>query len=132
MPLQQLAEDGRALVLGRFDLSEDGRYRGFEDFCVLNWRRADGNYRGGYETAILRRFQQFARSESLPAESLKLFTLIVLNCAIRNGDAHLKNFGILYDDLEEDAHLSPVYDLITTTVYPPQGRMALTLHGATQ
>jgi serine/threonine-protein kinase HipA len=33
-------------------------------------------------------------------ESLQLFTLIALNAAIRNGDAHLKNFGILYDEVD--------------------------------
>jgi serine/threonine-protein kinase HipA len=27
--------------------------------------------------------------------------LIALNCALRNGDAHLKNFGIVYDDADE-------------------------------
>ncbi|MBS0155662.1 MAG: hypothetical protein JSS38_13770 [Nitrospira sp.] len=25
----------------------------------------------------------------------RLFNLIAINCAIRNGDAHLKNFGIV-------------------------------------
>jgi serine/threonine-protein kinase HipA len=127
-----LAEDGSALVIERFDLREDVSYRGFEDFCVLNARKADEKYRGSYETAVMKRFQQFARSGNLLAESLDLFTLIALNCAIRNGDAHLKNFGILYDEVEGDAHLAPVYDLVTTTVYLAQDRMALTLNGSNQ
>jgi serine/threonine-protein kinase HipA len=58
--------------------------------------------------------------------------LIALNAAIRNGDAHLKNFGILYDEIEGDAHLAPVYDLVTTTVYLAQDRMALTMAGSTE
>jgi serine/threonine-protein kinase HipA len=130
VPPHRLSADGRALVMDRFDLRADGSYRGFEDFCVLNARRTDEKYRGSYETAVMMRFQQFARSGRLPEESLRLFTLIALNCAIRNGDAHLKNFGILYDDVEGEAHLAPVYDLVTTAVYLPQDRMALTLNGS--
>jgi serine/threonine-protein kinase HipA len=80
----------------------------------------------------MKRFQQFATAPSALEDSLRLFTLIVLNCAIRNGDAHLKNFGIVYDNVQGEAHLAPVYDLVTTTVYIPQDRMALTLNGANQ
>lgn len=61
-----------------------------------------------------------------------MFTLIALNCAIRNGDAHLKNFGIVYDDVLGEARLAPVYDLVTTTVYLPNDSMALTLNGSTR
>jgi serine/threonine-protein kinase HipA len=99
---------------------------------VLNARRTDEKYRGSYETNVLRRFQQFAKSPELLEESLQLFTLIVLNCAIRNGDAHLKNFGIIYDKVEGEAHLAPVYDLVTTAVYLPKDQMALTLNGTTR
>jgi serine/threonine-protein kinase HipA len=132
VPPHRLAEDGSALVMERFDLRPDGRYRGFEDFCVLNARRTEEKYRGSYETAVMKRFQQFARSDELLDECLQLFTLIALNAAIRNGDAHLKNFGILYDEVDGDAHLAPVYDLVTTTVYLAQDRMALTMGGSTE
>jgi len=132
VPPHSLAEDGSALVMERFDLRPDGSYRGFEDFCVLNARPTDEKYRGSYETNVLRRFQQFAQSPELLEESLQLFTLISLNCAIRNGDAHLKNFGILYDEVEGEAHLAPVYDLVTTAVYLPKDQMALTLNGTTR
>jgi serine/threonine-protein kinase HipA len=132
VPPHRLAEDGSALVMERFDLRDDGTYRGFEDFCVLNARRTDEKYRGSYEAQILRRFQQFARSSSVLEESLQLFTLIAFNCAIRNGDAHLKNFGVLYDDVEGEAHLTPAYDLVTTSVYLPKDRMALTLNGTNE
>jgi serine/threonine-protein kinase HipA len=132
VPPHRLADDGSALVVERFDLRADGSYRGFEDFCVLNARRTEEKYRGSYETAVMKRFQQFARSDALLEESLRLFALIAVNCAIRNGDAHLKNFGILYDDVEGDAHLAPVYDLVTTAIYLPHDRMALTMNGTNQ
>ncbi len=132
VPPYQLAENGTALVVERFDLRPDGTYHGFEDFCVLNGRRTDQKYSGSYETRVLRRFQQFANSPTVLEESLQLFRLIVFNCAIRNGDAHLKNFGVLYDEVQGAAHLAPAYDLVTTTSYIPKDRMALTLNGTTE
>ncbi len=132
VPPFRLAEDGAALVIDRFDLRMDGTYAGFEDFCVLNARRTEEKYRGSYETSILKRFQQFAQSGQVQEDTEKLFTLIALNCALRNGDAHLKNFGIVYDDVQGEARLAPVYDLVTTTVYLPRDSMALTLNGSTR
>jgi serine/threonine-protein kinase HipA len=132
VPLYRLAEDGMALVIDRFDLRMDGTYRGFEDFCVLNGRRTDEKYRGSYETSVMKRFAQFANSTHMGEDMEKLFALIALNCALRNGDAHLKNFGIVYDDVRGEARLAPVYDLVTTSVYLPKDRMALTLNGTTK
>ena len=132
VPRFSLSEDASALVIDRFDLRLDGTYRGFEDFCVLNAKRTDQKYSGSYETSILKRFQQFANSPHVYADLEKLFTLIALNCALRNGDAHLKNFGIVYDDVLGEARLAPVYDLVTTSVYLPKDSMALTLNGSTR
>lgn len=132
VPRHQLAQDAAALVIDRFDLRLDGTYRGLEDFCVLNAKRTDQKYSGSYETSILRRFQQFAQSPHVNEDSERLFTLIALNCALRNGDAHLKNFAILYDDVLCEARLAPVYDIVTTTVYLPEDAMALTLNGSTR
>ena len=131
VPPYRLAEDGMALVIDRFDLRMDGTYRGFEDFCVLNARRTDEKYRGSYETSIMKRFAQFANSTHVTGDMEKLFTLIALNCALRNGDAHLKNFGIVYDDVQGEARLAPVYDLVTTSVYLSKDSLALTLNGTT-
>ena len=132
VPPYRLAEDGMALVIDRFDLRMDGTYRGFEDFCVLNARRTDEKYHGSYETSVMKRFQQFANSGHVHEDLEKLFTLIALNCALRNGDAHLKNFGIVYDDVLGEARLAPVYDLVTTSVYLPKDSLALTLNGSTK
>lgn len=132
VPPSRLAEDGMALVIDRFDLRPDGTYRGFEDFCVLNARRTDEKYLGSYETSIMKRLQQFSNSRELLTDLENLFTLVALNCALRNGDAHLKNFGIVYDDVLGEARLAPVYDLVTTSIYLSQESMALTLNGTTQ
>lgn len=132
VPPFRLAEDGTALVIDRFDLRMDGSNRGFEDFCVLNARGTDEKYRGSYETSVMRRFAQFANSTHVNEDMEKLFTLIALNCALRNGDAHLKNFGIIYDGVMGEARLAPVYDLVTTSVYLAKDGLALTLNGSTR
>ena len=132
VPPFRIAEDGMALVIDRFDLRVDGTYRGFEDFCVLNARRTDEKYRGSYETSVMKRFGQFANSMHVNDDMDKLFTLIALNCALRNGDAHLKNFGIVYDDVNGEARLAPVYDLVTTSLYLANDSLALTLNGTTK
>ena len=132
VPRFQLSEDGRALVIDRFDLRSDGRYRGFEDFCVLNARTTAEKYHGSYETAVLKRFREFASPDQIAAGSETIFRMIALNAALRNGDAHLKNFGIVYDDIEGEVALAPVYDLVTTTAYIQADQMALTLDGSTR
>jgi serine/threonine-protein kinase HipA len=130
VPTHQLTEDASALIVARFDLRPDGTYRGFEDFCVLNARRTDQKYRGSYETAIVKRFGQACGALDQD-ELTRLFKLIVLNCTVRNGDAHLKNFGVVYDDVLGVVSLAPVYDIVTTTAYIVSDRMALTLNGST-
>lgn len=130
VPQFRLSEDGRALVIDRFDLRADGRYCGFEDFCVLNGRRTADKYRGSYETAVLKRFREFASPDQIAGGSEMLFRMIALNAALRNGDAHLKNFGVVYDDIEGEIALAPVYDIVTTTAYIRADQMALTLDGS--
>src|ERR1035441_338516 len=132
VPTYRLAEDGLALVVDRFDLRPDGTYRGFEDFCVLNARRTDEKYRGSYENSIMKRFSECANSSHVGEDLERLFTLIVINCGLRNGDAHLKNFGIVYDDVQGEARLAPVYQRRITSLHPDKDSLALTLNGTTE
>ena len=48
---------------------------------------------------------------------------------LRNGDAHLKNFGVLYDSPPGIVEFAPVYDVVTTTAYITKDVPALTLAG---
>jgi serine/threonine-protein kinase HipA len=130
VPTFELSDDGTALIVERFDLRNDA-YLGFEDFCVLNGLRTDKKYAGGYETRLFKSLREFMPPASFPAGAEKLFRLFALNCAIRNGDAHLKNFGIVYPDVMGAVALAPVYDLVTTVAYIPKDGMALTLGGST-
>jgi serine/threonine-protein kinase HipA len=62
-------------------------------------------------------------------ELAKFFRMLVLSAAVGNGDAHRKNFGVVYDDPTGEVTLAAAFDIITTTPYLPQDSMALTLDG---
>jgi serine/threonine-protein kinase HipA len=122
----QLSDNRRLLVVERFDLRPDATYLGCEDFCVLNGLRSHGRYEGSYE-ALAHRIRQFVAPEHMPAALEQLFATVALCCAIENGDAHLTNFAVLYEDAERPVGLAPAYDLVSTTPYQPRDVLALTL-----
>ena len=125
----QMSENRQFLVVDRFDLTKDGRYLGIEDFCVLNARRAHGRYDGSYEN-IAKRITDYVTANKL-AEAREQFVLMVAYaCAIENGDAHLKNFSVLYAQPEGEITLAPAYDLISTSPYMPHDKLALTMNGS--
>ena len=132
VPEFKLSDSGRALVISRFDLAENGRYRGFEDFCVLNELGSDQKYDGGYETRLFKRIKEQAALNADAGASMlrQAFEIMVLNYAVRNGDAHLKNFAVLYDDVTDAVELAPAYDVVSTTPYIPADNTALMLDGS--
>ena len=50
-----------------------------------------------------------------------------MNHLLQNGDGHLKNYGILYENDFDDAYLAPIYDVVTTTIYVKNDIPALRL-----
>jgi len=124
-----LSENNRFLVIERFDLTTDGRYLGFEDFCSLNGVGTDEKYAGSYEK-LAKRIRDFVspqhRSEALET----FFRSLVVSCALKNGDAHLKNFGVLYAAADKPITLAPAYDIVSTTPYIKGDTLALTLDGS--
>jgi serine/threonine-protein kinase HipA len=123
----QMSQNRQFLIVDRFDLTQDGRYLGIEDFCVLNARRAHGRYDGSYEN-IAKRISDYVTANKL-AEAREQFVLMVAYaCAIENGDAHLKNFSVLYAQPEGEITLAPAYDLISTSLYMPRDKLALTMN----
>jgi serine/threonine-protein kinase HipA len=126
-----LSEDRKLFVIRRFDLGSNG-YLGFEDLAALTGRHPSKKYEGSYGD-VAKAIGDFTAPMTRNASLDAFFRLIVLNCVIRNGDAHLKNFGILYGDpstAARDARLSPVYDLVCTTVFIPRDVLALSLRGS--
>ena len=128
-PKFYLSDNLSMFIIKRFDIKNDGSYFGFEDMCVLTARGTDEKYDGSYEECA--RVIKDIIAPQKRKEALKtFFKAIVMNHLLRNGDGHLKNYGILYDTNHTDATLAPIYDVITTTVYLKQDIPALYLSNA--
>lgn len=117
-PSFELSADGKILVIDRFDLMPSGQRLGFEDIAALmglivHDRLSDRKYKGSYE-GIARVIDTFSNQ---PRKDLgSFFEQVALSVMVRNGDAHLKNFGLLYSN-DEDVRLAPVFDVVTTAIY---------------
>lgn len=117
--------DGRAAYLTRrFDFAPDGSKRHKEDFMALSARSntySGDKYESSYEAAaqLIRRFSQ------TPAIDLLLFfKQVVLSYLLCNGDAHLKNFSLLEDELGQ-MRLAPAYDIMNTRLHVDDSAFAL-------
>lgn len=125
-----LSESGDLFVMERFDLTPTGRL-GFEDMAVLLGLKKDPHdnykYSQSYET-LAAVIDQVCRHGEPLHELERFFSSVCLSVMVRNGDAHLKNFGVTYTHPEarETVRLAPVFDVTTTTVYenynPKSGR----------
>lgn len=125
----EIAADGRVLVVERFDHKRDGSYLAFEDGCALAGRLTREKYEGSYEQLAGTLASVLRGPEGTPAEMARFFRSVVLSVAVRNGDAHRKNFGVVYDDATGDVTLAPTFDVVTTTAYLPRDNLALMLDG---
>lgn len=120
-PKFDLSHDGQMLVLDRFDLipAEDGSVErlGFEDMAALAGLRvrdvlADRKYQGSYQ-----RVAELLKLLQLPQINLyRFFEQVAFSIMVRNGDGHLKNYGVLYRSAD-DAWLAPMFDVVTTAIY---------------
>jgi serine/threonine-protein kinase HipA len=127
VPQFWLSDDGLLFIMSRFDRMPDGTPLGFEDMAVLTGRSAERKYEGSYEM-IAQAVEKYAGEDSV-AQLRKLFKRVVLSCWLRDGDAHLKNFGMLYEHPAAFRRLAPVYDVVCTDVYPElDGSMALKIN----
>lgn len=127
-----LSEDRLLFVIRRFDLAADGRYLGFEDAASLTGRHPRDKYNAPY-SEVARAIADFCAPRHRPISLERFFRQLVFCCVTRNGDAHLKNWGVLYGDpstADDDARLSPVYDLVCTVVWIPRDTLALGLYGS--
>jgi serine/threonine-protein kinase HipA len=121
VPEFALSDDGQMLILDRFDMvtRDDGSIErlGFEDIAALAGLRvrdilSDRKYQGSYQ-----RVAELLRQLQLHSDNLhRFFQQVALCVMVRNGDAHLKNFGVLYRSAAE-VWLAPMFDVVTTSIY---------------
>lgn len=111
-----LAKDGGVLAIKRFDRDETtGSSVGFEDMATILQKQSSSRYTGSYEQVaqIIGTFCGQFRAESLH----RFFEYVTFCVLIRNGDAHLKNFGLTYSAPENgDVALAPLFDVTTTAI----------------
>jgi serine/threonine-protein kinase HipA len=64
------------------------------------------------------------------ARAKEQFALMVAySCTVGNGDAHLKNFSVIYRHPEDEVALAPAYDIVSTLPYMPNDTLALEMSG---
>jgi len=101
----------------------------FEDYASLNAKTSADKYDGGIERDMMKRTAGLAGSET-QSNLERMYRLLVTNIALRNGDAHLKNYALLFEDASKGPFkLSPAYDVVTTKAYIKDDLMAMTLGG---
>lgn len=129
VPEFHLSENGGLFVMKRFDVAaSDGSSLGFEDMCSLQALGTAQKYSSTCER-VARTIKDFVSGEFLQGAREQFFAALLLSCMIRNGDAHLKNFGVLYERPGQPVRLAPVYDMVTTAAYIPRDVPALSLAG---
>jgi serine/threonine-protein kinase HipA len=121
VPEVALSDDGQMLILDRFDMVTHDNDRierlGFEDIAALAGLRvrdilSDRKYQGSYQ-----RVAELLRQLQLHSDNLhRFFQQVAFSVMVRNGDAHLKNFGVLYRSATE-VWLAPMFDVVTTSIY---------------
>lgn len=112
----EVSRDGNALVVYRFDVDDEGRLLwGMEDFCALLGLRPAAKYETTWER-ISRAVRDHVPGGRQHETFRQLTAILLLTYALRNADCHAKNIALLYTS-RADAHLSPAYDFLTTSVY---------------
>lgn len=119
-----------AYVIERYDRSHGARIHQ-EDMCQVLDRppTPEGKYRGSSYEEVARVLCGIADRDAV-ASLREYVRRLVFMVACGNGDAHLKNWSLLYPD-GIHAELSPAYDLMATIVYPQyaEDKLALPLNG---
>jgi serine/threonine-protein kinase HipA len=121
-----LSDNQQLFVMRRFDLRSNGHCLGMEDMAVLQGKSTNDKYQSSYEN-ISKAINYY--SEVPKADNELLFKMVVHSCMVGNGDGHLKNFALLYEDIDF-MRLSPLYDVVNTQIYNPKDTLALNLGGS--
>jgi len=91
-------------------------------------KQRDDKYEGSLEQ-IVKTIKTFVSSQHKKSSLVQFFKMTYLNYRLKNGDAHLKNFGLIYEGIN-NIKLAPAYDVVSTTVYIKNDIPALLLLGS--
>lgn len=113
----QMSQDGRVLVVDRFDVDAHGLpLHGLEDACGLLGLPPHEKYATTTER-VLNATQVYLPAGTKRAQLLQLGWHLLTNYVVRNADCHAKNVALYYTTPADVAY-TPVYDVVTTQAYP--------------
>jgi serine/threonine-protein kinase HipA len=122
-----LSKNNKFLIVERFNNDKsNNEFLGFEEILCLLGKNKEEKYSGSYEKVASLIYNVTTNKK----ESMENFyKLIVMNYLLKNGDAHLKNFGILYNNDFTNVFFAPAYDVVNTCIYFYKDHPALSMHG---
>ncbi|MGO4563835.1 type II toxin-antitoxin system HipA family toxin [Rhizobium sp. 2YAF20] len=109
------------LAVKRFDRAADGARVHMEDFCQVMQAPKERKYTAANEETVMNLAKRFGRGTK---DYLEIVRRTTVNILLGNGDAHLKNHSLIYEDGINGA-LSPAYDIVATIVYDGSNELAL-------
>ena len=113
LPQINLPDESQAFAIKRFDRQNNERIH-MEDFAQILVKYPYEKYDSANYEQIGRVIYEYS-GDGL-ADVQQLARRLLANILLANGDAHLKNWSLLYED-QVTPRLSPAYDIVTTSVY---------------
>lgn len=113
LPQINLPDEKLAFAIKRFDRKDNIRIH-MEDFAQVLVKYPHEKYHSANYEQIGKIIYGFS-ADGL-ADAQQFARRLLVNILLANGDAHLKNWSLLYSD-QVTPRLSPAYDIVTTSVY---------------
>ena len=120
LPREMRNWTGKALAVRRFDRLEHGQRLHMEDFAQVFGEFPESKYEGHSYANIASVLAAAAGQEA----TMDFVRRLMFSVLIGNGDMHLKNWSVLYEDPVRPS-LSPAYDFVSTVPYIPEDKLAL-------
>ncbi len=113
LPPINLPDEKYAFAINRFDRKGESRIH-MEDFAQVFVKYPHQKYDSQNYENIGKVLYKFSGDGI--TDTQKFARQLLVNILLANGDAHLKNWSLLYED-KVTPRLSPAYDIVTTQVY---------------
>ncbi len=113
LPSINLPDEKWAYAIKRFDRHGDERIH-MEDFAQILVKYPHDKYNAGNYEQIGKIIYRFSGDGLSDAQQYA--RRLLANILLANGDAHLKNWSLLYQD-QTTPRLAPAYDILTTRAY---------------
>ena len=118
LPQINFPDENQAFAIKRFDRSSTNQQKDvrihMEDFAQILVKYPHEKYDHANYEHIGRIIYEYSGDGLTDIQQLARRLLV--NILLANGDAHLKNWSLLYQD-QKTPRLSPAYDIVTTNVY---------------